>query len=142
MPADKTQFKEMVERKLKKEQENPTRTATQHFTSELLKRESVRCGALVGSSEWDSYLGYIESILANHKDLKKQAISGLENPKIVDYTHLIQIKMFLRETCAVIEVLEQLIKLPYAIIHENASVNEVASRIPLPEPPDFLNEKT
>ncbi len=138
---DKTQFNAMLKRRSEKAPLNPAQK-NNPFTTELLKRESVRCSALVGSSEWDSYLGYIESILAGYKELKQAAIDGLEDPKIIEHTDLIQVKMVLREASAVIGVLDQLIKLPYVIIHEHDSAKEVASKIPLPKIPDFLNEKT
>lgn len=105
---------------------------------QLLKRESVRCGALVGSQEWDSFTGYIESILKSNSEIKELARKTLEDPKVVAYEHLVQVKMTLRESLAIEGVLEQLVRLPYLIMHESAAADDTVSKIPLPSMPEFL----
>lgn len=105
---------------------------------ELLKKESVRAGALVGSTEWDTFLGYIESIIKSHRQVKEQMQVYLESSQMVDYGELMRTKIILREAAAVERALEQIVHLPYSIIHERSAAEPLLSKIPPPEVPEFF----
>lgn len=113
-----------------------------NFQSQLLKRESVKSTVLVGTPEWDSYLGYLQAIINDLEELKSEAIDMLGNPKVIDHDSLIRAKMVLGEARSSLDILNQVIKLPYAIIHEEASVSKITSKIPLPEIPETLRDQT
>lgn len=133
MPIDKKDYQNFQE-----SLESTVRPAQSRINFDLLKRESARSGALVGSPEWDTFLGYIESIIKTHREIADQARASLEDSKVVSYENLIHSKMILREASAVVRNLEQIVQLPYAIIHERSMLEDVVSKIPAPEVPDFF----
>jgi len=51
-----------------------------------------------------------------------------------------QCKIVLSESKAIINVLKQVIQIPYIIIHERDKLGDVKSKIPLPEPPEFATK--
>lgn len=114
-------------------------TARTNQNLELLKKESVRAGALVGSAEWDTFLSYIESIIKSHRQVKEQMQAYLESSKMVDHNELMRTKIILREAAAVERALEHIVHLPYSIIHERSAIEPLLSKIPLPEIPEFFN---
>jgi len=133
--------KESFERVRTEQKATEAAKSSKSFNAQLLKRESVRFGSLVGTPEWDSYLGYIQTVITQLEGVEQEARDLLENPKVIDHPTMIKAKMVLGESKASLGILNQIIKLPYAIVHEQASVSEIKSNIPLPELPDELKPK-
>lgn len=101
-----------------------------------LKQMSVRQTALVGTPEWDSYLSMLEAMVSDVSGIREKAREQLESPAVLKPDELIKAKMLLRESCAMLQVLEYVIALPYHIIHSAADAD--APKFPLPEVPDFV----
>lgn len=114
-----------------------TRTNTNRVVTDQLRQAAVRSGKLVGTPEWDLYLSQLEAIIQEVQDIRDFSRKTLESPKIVNYEKMMECKMVLRESQAIIDTLKQVIKLPYAIVHNREEMKEIKSNIPIPEPPGF-----
>jgi len=133
--------KELYSRVRKEQREVETVKSVKNFNIQLLKRESVRCASLVGSADWDSYLGYLQTVITGLEGVREEAMTLLEDPRIIDHDSLLNAKMVFREAKSSLDILYQVIQLPYAILHAEASISDITSNIPLPELPDFLKPK-
>jgi len=106
----------------------------------LVKQASVRSTKLVGTPEWDTYLSQVEAIISQTEDIFNHSRSMMESPKTINYEQMMQCKIVLSESKAIINVLKQVIQIPYIIIHERDRLGDVTSKIPLPEPPEFATK--
>ncbi len=110
------------------------------LNTESLKQASVKATALVHSDEWDTYLSHIQGFLNRLIELDKIAIAELKSPKLVKYEDIMECKMFVRETEAIIICLEQVIQIPYAIIHDRSLLGDIVSKIPIPKLPEKFSK--
>ena len=131
---DKKEYTDFAESKLTKPKES------QRFKAESLKQASVKATALVHSDEWDTYLSHIQGFLNRLIELDKIAVAELKSPKLVKYEDLMECKMFIRETEAIINCLEQVIQIPYAIIHDRSLLGDIVSKIPIPKLPEKFSK--
>jgi hypothetical protein len=108
----------------------------QRFNTENLKQASVKATALVHSTEWDTYLSHIQGFLNRLIEMDKIAVAKLKSSSLVKYEDMMECKMFIRETEAIIGCLEQIMQLPYAIIHDRSLLGDITSKIPIPKLPE------
>lgn len=135
MGISKEQYKES----LKDKNLDPTK-AKSNLDITLVKQASVRSTKLVGTPEWDTYLSQVEAIISQTEDIFIHSRSMMESPKNISYEQMMQCKIVLSESKAIINVLKQVIQIPYIIIHERDKLGDVKSKIPLPEPPEFATK--
>ncbi len=131
---DKKEYTDFAESRLTRPKES------QRFKAEGLKQASVKATALVHSDEWDTYLSHIQGFLNRLIELDKIAVAELKSPKLVKYEDIMECKMFVRETEAIISCLEQVIQIPYAIIHDRSLLGDIVSKIPIPKLPEKFSK--
>ena len=83
---------------------------------ELLRQAAIRTELLTGSSEWDSFLGYIQAVMEETEAQRKSLIELLSDPLVVDHVHIMQAKIALAECKGRIDAWQAVIELPKDLI--------------------------
>jgi len=136
---DKVDFEELKNRLHKERGIEKISSSTTKL--DTLRRSAAAATLQVGSPEWDVYLSFVTGIYENLKDLRKQASMQLESPKLINYEEIIQSKIFFAECNYGMVLLEDILKIPYAIICEREDLKNKKSLIPLPELPKTFCEE-
>ena len=96
---------------------------------ELLRQAAIRTELLTGSSEWDSFLGYIQAALEETEFQRKNLLSAIADPLCVDHNTIMQMKIALAECKGRIDAWQAVIELPKDLIEAGDKAKGLLERM-------------